>query len=579
MLIKFLKATALLVIVFIYSDLNSQNSDVPKAVSKAYFLQNCFVVIKPGTILSNQNVSIKNGYITEIGPKIKPPFDAQWVKADSMFVYAGFIDAYSNTGISKSEPKDRPKVQDPGNPPNELAGITPHFKSTETYKPSDKSVTDMRSAGFSISNAAPRGHMLPGMSNLFLLGDGLSDKMVMQLNTGQSFQLEPNRGIFPATTIGVIAKFRELYMNASIAGIHQEKYRLNPSGLERPDYSKELMALYPVTHNKIPLYFIASKTKDIHKALSLKNELGFDMVLTEVKQGWHYLDKIKNSNVGILLSLELPEEEKKETKEKEKKDSISIVEIKKIEKKEVNPEKDYFDAKKQESIKQYLSQASVFEKSGIKFGFSFLNVKPDDIKKNIRRLIDNGLSENAALAALTINPAQMFGISDLVGTVEVGKIANLVVTDNPYFDQKSSIKYVFVDGIKYDYSSKPKKDNKSTEGEKFVGTWTYAVEIPGSIQKGKINITKAGGKYRISIVDDSDPNEEDIANDIVIDGSAVTFNIIADMGQPTKVDFELKFDQKSYTGNVNVAQIGIYSIKGDLENDPKFKKLNSRDYE
>ncbi|MFZ1525990.1 MAG: amidohydrolase family protein, partial [Saprospiraceae bacterium] len=459
------------------SALTAQNSDAPKLLSNTYFLQNCFVVKQPGTILPLQNVLIKDGVIADIGPVIKPPFDAQILKADSFYVYAGFIDAYSNVGVARPESSssssrpegrgERPRVQDPGNPPNDVAGITPQIQATDVYRSTDKSVSDMRTAGFAISHVAPRGLLLPGQSGIYLLGDGSNDRMLLKSPVAQTFQLEVNRGVFPSTSIAAIAKFRDLYKNAAIAGAHEEKFKTMPAGgLSRPNYTKELTSLYPVTTKKMPLHFVARSTKDVHKALSLKDELGFDLILTEVKQGWHYTDRIKKSNVQVLLSLELPEEEKDEGKKEDeksaKKDTSSAKVMKKEIKKEQNPEKDQFDKKKQESIKEYLLQASVFEKNGVKFGFSFLNAKPSDIKKNLRRLIENGLSENYALAALTTHPAQMLGISSLAGTVDKGKLANLVITDKPYFSEKSVIKFVFVDGKKYDYSEKPKKQESKS---------------------------------------------------------------------------------------------------------------------
>ena len=552
----------------------AQNSDTPKQVSNTYFIKNCFVVTQPGVVLSGQNVIIKDGLISDIGTGYKPPFDAQIILADSMYVYAGFIEAYSNTGIAKAENKERVKVQNPGNPPNEQAGIMPQILASDLFKTSDKSVADMRSAGFVITHSAPRGLMLPGQSCIFALGDGQNDKMLIKAVSGQNFQLEANRGVYPSSSIAILAKFRDLYKNAGIVGAHDEKFKLNPAGLSRPDYTKELMSLYPVTVHKMSLYFVAPKTKDIHKALSLRDELGFHLILTEVKQGWHYIDKIKKNNIPVLLSLDLVEEDKKEAKKEDKpiikKDSVTVKDVKKPEKVEKNIEKENFDAKKEASEKEYLTQASLFEKKGIKFGFSFLNVKQSDIRKNIRRMIENGLSESYALAALTTHPAQILGISHLAGTVEKGKLANLVVTDKPYFDEKSNIKYVFIDGKKYDYTDKSKKpDTKATEAGKYSGVWTYVVEVPGSTQKGKIKISKTNGELKVTVVDDSTPNEEDTASDVNLEGNNLTFNITTDMGQPMKADFDLRFEDKTYTGTVSVGQFGTFPIKGDFESDPK----------
>lgn len=551
--------------------IKAQNSDTPKPLSNTHYIKNCFLVKQPGVILSGQNIIVKDGFISDIGPNLKIPYDAQILLADSMYVYAGFIDAYSNTGITKPEQKDRPRIADPGNPPNDIAGITPQFLSNENYNPNDKSVTDMRTAGFGLSQVAPRGMMLPGQSSIFLLGEGNTDEMILKSESAQNFQFETSRGVYPSTLIGIMAKFRDLYQNAKIAGQHEEKFLKKPSGLARPDYNKELKSLYPVTTKKQPLYIVAQKTKDVHKALLLKEEFGFDLVLTEVKQGWHYIDKIKQQNIPVLISLDLPGEEKKpqekEAKDGEKKDSLKT-EVKEIKKEKLDPEKKDFDAKKAAIVKEYLAQAANFEKYGINFGFSFLNSKPSDIKKTIKKLIDNGLSENGALAALTTNPTKILGLSHLLGTVEKGKIANLTITDKSYFDEKSVIKFVFVDGKKYDYSEKPRKQKDGKTDHKMIGLWSYEVEIPGAIQKGKINIKKDGSDFKISVKDDTSSNE-DVATDINVDGTKLTFSIMASLSTPVKVDFSLDFEDKIYTGNVNLASFGSFPIKGSYDGDPK----------
>lgn len=548
-----------------------QNSDAPKAISNTILIKNCFLVKQPGQILPNQDILIKDGFIKQTGPSIKAPFDAQIIKADSMYVYAGFIDAYSNTGIPRPENKERPKVAVPGSPPNDVAGITPQLHAIDFFKQGDKSVEDMRSAGITISQIVPRGLMLPGYSSIILLGDGPQDKLLLRGESAQNLQLEASRGVFPSTTIGVISKFRDLYKNASLSGQHEEKFMLNPGGLQRPEYLREWRALYPVTTGKKSLYFVAPKTKDVHKALSLKDELGFPLVLTEVKQGWHYIDKIKSNNVSVLLSLELPEEEKKEEakadKSEAKKDSVEVKEKKP--EPPADPEKKLFEEKQKKSAQEYVAQAAAFEKAGVTFGFSFMSVKPGDIRKNVQRMVKAGLSENAALAALTTHPAKMLGISHLAGTVEAGKLGNLVITDKPWFDEKASLKMVFVEGKKYEFAQKPKKgDAKPGEEPKISGSWSYTVDIPGVTQKGKMKIQKKGGAFSVKVINDDAPDKENEGQDVSMSGNRMNFHIITDMGQSVKVDFDLKFEDKSYNGSVSVGQFGSFPVKGDFEGNP-----------
>lgn len=215
----------------------------------------------------------------------------------------------------------------------------------------------------------------------------------------------------------------------------------------------------------------------------------------------------------------------------------------------------------------------MFEKQGVPFAFSMINGKPGDLKKTLARMIKAGLSENFALAALTTHPAKMMGLSNLMGTVEKGKIANLVVTQKPYFDEKSTIKYVFVDGKKFDYLA-PKKpetkgDGKSNSKDGIVGYWSYAALVNGQQQPGKMNIKKEDNTYKITLTDDSTPNDEDQAQDIKIEGNKLSFYIMADMDQPVKVDVEITFDGKSFTGTASIPEMGTFNLTGEYLSDPK----------
>jgi len=557
----------------------AQNSDEPKEISRTFYLQNVNIVPKPGLLLEKQNLVIKNGLIEEIGTNISIPYDAQIIKADSFFVYAGFIDAFSHVGIPKSENKERPKIVDPGNPPNDIAGITPQFSATDFIRSDDKTISEMRSVGFTTTHVSPRGLMLPGHTAVYNLGEGEIDALLLKRDFAQTAQFQYNRGVYPSTVIGVISKFRELYKNAEILSKHQEKFNQNTIGLQRPYQSKELKALSPLTKNQSSLFFVTPNIKDIHRAISLKEELGFNMLLTNVKQGWEVIDKIKKNKVSIILSLDLPEEDKKPYTDKkssigdEKKDSIATKELKSVEKKvskPKTPEELDFEEKRQASLIEYFSQAGVFEKAGISFAFSALSVKPSDIHKNIRLMVDNGLSEKAALEGLTTFPASLLGISSFSGTVEKGKMANLIICENSYFDKKSTIKYVFVDGKKFDYSSKPKSSKKDGNYSAFLGTWDYSLELMGQAQTGKIVISKEENDLKIVTASDMNPSEEQVASDIVIDGRKLAFTISPSMGG-SKVDisFDLTVEEKVLSGNISIGQFGTFPFKANLVSKPE----------
>lgn len=541
-----------MVMVFKSQAQNQSQSDIAP-VSTTYYLQNCNIIPQPGTLLSGYSILLKKGKIAQVGKNINIPFDAMIIKLDSMYVYAGFIDAYSNTGSQKPESKGKQNISDPGNPPNDAANITPQNRATDQYKSSVSTVSEMRSQGFGLTNAVPQGQYLPGYSDLLLLGNESTYKMLFKPNTAQHIRLNPTRGVYPSTIMGAMAKFRDLYRNANITGKHNEQYNTKSGELTRPDYSEELKALYPVTTGKIPLFFYTAYPKDIYRAYILKEELGFDLVLTEVKQGWHYVDKIKKSNTKILLSLDLPEQIKKDS-------SIIQDDI-------IN-----YEEKRSDAVNESFGQAALFEKEGISFGFSFMDVKPKDIQKNIQLLVKNKLSEQSALAALTTYPARLLGISQMAGTVEPGKIANLVITDKPYFDEKSAIKYVFVDGVKYEYNKKNNRQsgNKDSKGEQnYEGIWSYTVDVAGNTQQGKLKIFRKDGQYNLTVQNESDGNTVIHADNVSIEGNQLTFNITVAMGQDIKINFDLNMQEKSFSGSADVGEFGSFPVKGTFISKPE----------
>jgi len=386
-----------------------------------------------------------------------------------LYVYAGFIDACSHAGIGKKENKDTPRVDNPGNPPKKLAGITPQYDVRSAIgEKLDKSMSDLRELGFGFVHVVPRGRMMPGQGSVLSTGNLPVTESILKENVSQFAQFKSARRMFPATTIGVMSQFRDLIKNATYSDQYLKSYNLNPKGLDRPKHDEVLSALYPVVNKKKPVFFYTPKVKDVNRALILQKELGYNMILTGVRQGWPLMSSITAMRSPVVLSLKLPEEIKdetadeeadgKEAKDKEKKK-------KKEEKKEEDPEMKMLKKRKKKSHDQYVGQAAQFEKKNVKISFSTLDTKSKDIKPNIMRMVKGGLSEKGALAALTTNPASLLGISSMAGTVEQGKIANIFITDKPYFEEKSKIKYVIMDGVV--------KENKEEKKKKKSGIWHY----------------------------------------------------------------------------------------------------------
>lgn len=543
------------------------NDELAAPVTRTFVLKNANIIQKPGQVIQSGMILVKDGLIQEVGKTVSVPADAQVIDADSMYVYAGFIDGLSNTGVPRPEPpagqgqgggggrgqQQRP-TYDTGNPPNVIAGIVPETQAKDVIKSTDKAIEEMRKAGFTISHVVPRGNMLPGTGAIVLLGGNSTDEMILKDQTSFFSQLNGAQRAYPSTVIAVMAKYRELYKQAELEKAHEAMYQKSPTGMARPTANRTLQAFYPVIDKKQSVFFAAPDVKSIYRVFTLQNDLKFPLVLVDVKQGWYVADKIKAANVPVFLTLDLPKEKKAADKKKDNKEmSITDKEMEMLEK------------RRAEEMKLYLTQAGAFEKKGIEFGFSALSAKTTDIKENLRKMVQNGLTENTALAALTTTPAKLLGISNIAGTVEKGKLANLVVTDKPYFAEKSNVRYVFVDGAMYQYDAPPAKkpSDPSAPVAKVTGKWSYNLDMGGQNATGTIDLKDEAGIISGTISNPQTGENGNISN-AALTGNNLTFSVSYDMGGRTiKVDFDLQVTGTEFEGTASVGQFGTFKVEGE----------------
>ncbi|MEZ5040595.1 MAG: amidohydrolase family protein [Saprospiraceae bacterium] len=584
------------------------SSEDLKPVTRTYAFTKATIITQPGQVIENGTVIIKNGLIQAVGKNVAIPMDAEIIKADSMYIYAGFIEGLSHTGIPRAEApqpgagrggggnrQQTPEVANPGTPPNKLAGITPERKLTEVLSASDKSIEEMRKMGFTAAHVVPEGMMLPGQGAVILLHGDNPDAMVLKDGTAFFSQFTGARRMYPSTVIAVIAKWRELYHQAELAQAHEKAYKANPKGMSRPAYDPVLQAFYPVINKNQKVFFKASDVKSAYRVLSLQKEFGFPVVMAELKQGWHVADELSKKNIPVLLSMDLPEAKEEKGEEATAKgserggrpgggvagrgrgpeDAVATPAASTPKPAKADPndpfqkEKVALEKRRNEEMKKHLEQAASLEKAGVVFGFSTLDVKSKDIQTNLRKMIENGLSENTALAALTTIPAKMLGVSDMIGSIEQGKIANLVITDKPYFAEKSNVRYVIVDGVKYEYEAKkPAKKGDPNAKVKVAGKWSYRFEAMGQTMSGTLDLSDVSGTISGSISNETMGNKSTIES-AELNGNALSFTTQIDAGgQNLTVAYALVIDGDSIEGTVTAGQYGSFSLEGERISNP-----------
>ncbi|WNJ16280.1 amidohydrolase family protein [Pontibacter sp. G13] len=546
----------------VVTSLQAQNpSEQVMPVTGTYAITGAYVVPAPGQVIAGGTVLIQDGLIVEVGTSVKIPGHARIIQADSMYVYAGFIDGFSHAGIPKpKEPSrsERPKVKNPGTPPDNLAGIMPQRQVRDLMDPKDKSIAELRAAGFTAAHIAPHGKMLPGQSAFILTDGSHADEMIYQAQSGLYARFQGASGMYPNTVIGVMAKFRDLYRSAEGLKQHEVQYASSAVGMARPPQNQVLQAFFPVIDQSLPVFFETPKLLDAHRAMALQRDLGFPLVLAGLEQGGDLIPQLSNGEFPVILSLELPDEVDEEDAPNSGKASV-------------NEERDQLFKRKLEAYEQYVSQAGKFAQANIPFAFSTAGVKTKEIRKNLQVMVEYGLDEATALAALTTVPAELMGVSDVMGTLEAGKMANVIVTTQPFLAQKSQVKYVWVDGHFHEYEAKKKKKSAVSPDApvEAAGLWSFTVESPQGTVNGTLKLSGSEGDYEGTISTDMSPDENTLES-IELEGNILTFSYSLSMGgDQASVDGELELDGDTFEGTLSVGNFGSFPIEGTREGGPQ----------
>lgn len=516
-----------------------------RRVTDTYAITNATVIAAPGAAASRATIIVRNGLIDQIGNNAAIPKDAQTIKGDSLFVYAGFIDATSTAGLTAPTMPERPANFDPSNPAPVYAGITPHYDVLHYFDLPKEDAEKWRKAGITTLHLVPRGEgMLPGKTAIVLNGQkGASNVLATSSSLYGRFQTV--RGLFPGTTLGIMAKWRELYQNAELSARHQTLFASN-RGLARAEKDPVLEAFFPVINREAPVLFEVGNELDMRRVLGLQKENGFNLIISGVNEGTSLIPLLKSSKAQVVLSLDLPDDKasKKEIKEASEEAKNNLERVK-------------------AAYQSRLALAANFEKEGVPFAFGSSNVNSDDFLKNIRLLVENGLSEEAALAALTVNPARMLGLEHLLGSIEKGKLANLVITTDSLFKKNAEIKQVFVDGYLFEYETNG-KSNEAAESDKqgITGSWNYEAVTPQGSSSGVMTIRKQDGKYSGTITFDdpegSGSKSTDMTN-IKVSGKSLEFQFNVDVqGMSISVAVSGDVSDNEYEGKLSIPDFGSF---------------------
>ncbi len=254
---------------------------------------------------------------------------------------------------------------------------------------------------------------------------------------------------YPRVLMGSIAHFRQAMLDAD----HYQKlnaYYAAHGGI-KPPFDPALKALSAARNKSINVWWESNTRDEIHRALDLSAEFGTSAVIAGGREAAKVAARLKSAEVPVVLRLDFPEEPKVPTEEEYRKKAAAERD---------EPLRVLADRKAK--WKEQVATAAVLAKAGVPFAFATDGIeKIDSFPAVVRQLITAGLSADQALAGLTKNAAAIAGVSSRLGTLEPGKLGHLIAMTAPFSEEKAKIKYVLIDGLKFEIKPEDQPKGRS----------------------------------------------------------------------------------------------------------------------
>jgi hypothetical protein len=497
------------------------------------------VVPVSGPPMENATVVISRGIITAVGKDIAIPPEAWVIDGKGLTVYPGLVDSFTDVGIPAAAPSGGEgggprRLQEISPGPQDRPGSTPWRSAADEVSLSDKRIESWRNAGFTTVVSAPKGGFFPGQAAVLDLGGERAGDLVVKSPVAIPVSLQLSGGFgggFPDSLMGALAYVHQVWLDTDWSIHAQALYERSPRGVERPRYDRTETALANAIEDHALVLIPANNSVQLRRALGLVELWQVKGVLYGGQMAYEVAPEIAAKKLSVLVNLKWPEGEK-----------------------DADP-----DDKPSLRTLQFRDRASsspgALAKVGVKFAFYSGGITtPKDIVKAVKKSIDAGLAPDAALRALTISPAEIFGVADRLGSIENGKIANLVVADGDLFEEKTKIKMIFVDGRKYE-PHEPEKPKDAPKGD-MSGKWKLSYTTPEGAEESVADLTMDKDGTLSGTTSSKRGTASLISGYLSGDKFSFTINIPLEQG-PTDVVFSGVFDGTSLKGSISVMGYNI----------------------
>jgi imidazolonepropionase-like amidohydrolase len=422
-----------------------------------YAFTNATIVVNANQTISNGVLLIKDKTIQSVGTGTAIPKGYVVIDLKGKYIYPSLIDAFTGYGIPEA-----PRAAAGG-----FAGFGRPFVFTSTKKGAygwnesirpetevraiftvdAKKADDMRKAGFGSVNSINRDGIARGTSAAVTLSDGRENEVMLNDQTAANYSF--NRGTstnnYPSSLMGSISLLRQTYLDASWYKGQKEEYNIS---LEQ--FNKQ---------QGLPQIFEADGWANILRVDRIAKEFGKQFIIKSTGDEYQRIDAVKATGASLIIPINFPKAF--DVEDPIEAGNLSLAQLKGWELAPTNP--------------------GVLEKAGVKFALTTFGLDaPRDFWANIQTAIANGLTEKQALIAVTETPAAMLGISDKVGSLEKGKVANFLITSDNIFKTGNIIFENWVQGKRFVVNKMDVTDLRGTYKLNIDGIGATTLKITGT---------------------------------------------------------------------------------------------------
>lgn len=497
------------------------------------------VVPVSGPPVEGATIVVSRGIITAVAKDAAIPAEAWVIDGKGLTVYPGLVDAFTDVGIPAAPPAGGEsgaprRPTQPARGPEDRPAASPWRSGADEVSLSDKRIETWRDGGFTTVVCAPKGGFFPGQAAVLDLAGERAGELVVKSPVAIPLSFQTTGGFgagFPDSLLGVLAYIHQVWLDTDWSVKAQALYERNPRGVARPRYDRTEASLAEALEDHALVLVPANNTVEIRRAFELIDRWQVPAGIYGGQMGYEVAPEIAAKKLPVLVDLKWPEAEK--DGDPEAKPSLRTLRFR----------------------DRAPSTPAALAKAGVKFAFYSGGIAaPKDILKAAKKSIDAGLAPDAALRAFTLSPAEIFGVADRLGSIENGKIANLVLTDGDLFEEKTKIKMVFVDGQRFEVHE-PEKLKEPPKGD-ITGKWRLSYTTPEGAEEsiadlamdkdGTISGSLAGARGTANV----------ISGYLSSDKFNFTINMVLDQG-PSDVTFSGTFDGQSMRGSIRVLGMSL----------------------